>query len=134
MLATTSLIARAVPLPPPCEGEGLRVARIYGANATLSAAFDASAVQVVAWQERADAAGGHMVSPYRSHLPAERLVVCFYDGAFTNIAHQGGPPGPGMTPVPNNFERIVLLIGPDRTPQLRAAGPKAQLQIVDPTR
>lgn len=136
LFGAVALVASAAERATPstaCETDGLATARVYGRDARLIAAFDASAPQIVAWQETLDESGGRMVSPYRGHASTERVLVCYYDGTFTGIAKAPGPAGPGLpqqaAPI---FERIILLIDKSGEPQLRAAGLRGGLPLRDP--
>jgi hypothetical protein len=116
-----------------CSGSAMDVARVYGPDARLVAAFDASVASVVAWQELPDPAGGRMTSPYRVFPATDRLIVCYYDGSFTHIAVGHAPVPPGVQPPPPpQYERLVLIVGGDGRPTLSSVGPRGETPIVDP--
>jgi len=121
-----------------CDTAATPAARAYSPSAQLVAAFDVTAAQVVAWQEKdAGPSAPRPISQWRSHDPAERVTVCYYDGTFDSFPRKGPPPPPpGVSPAlsPRPFERIVLLVGQDGTAQLYVAGFRNTLPVTDPSR
>jgi len=120
-----------------CDASATPTAHVYSPTAQLTAAYEASAAQVVAWQERsAGPSAPHPISQWRSHIATERVTVCYYDGLFDAFPRKGPPaPPPGVAPPPSPrpFERIILLVGQDGVPQLYVAGYRNTLPVTDPT-
>jgi hypothetical protein len=121
-----------------CVTSAQTVADAYGSVATLSAAFSATAAQVVRWQELAlDLSGPRPVSPYRGRPQTEGVTVCFFDGQFDKFGKAPGPPGPGTATAPPAvmfYERIIILVQADNSAMFFAAGKTTTLPITDPTR
>lgn len=90
---------------------------------TVVGAFLVTAEEVASWQERKH----QMVNPpIRSELaPDAPVSVCYVDGAF------GSARGPVGHTIPD-YDRIVVLIGPDDDPRLYASTHRSSFPVEDP--
>jgi hypothetical protein len=97
-------------------------ADVFG-NGSLAAAFDATAEEVASWQERKH----QMVNPpIRAQLgPTAPVTVCYFDGDFGPAR---GPAGFDIA----DYDRIVVLIGPDGKPHLYVSGHQGSFGLEDP--
>jgi hypothetical protein len=96
----------------------------------LAASFEATAAELVAWDESPVAAGApHAVSSrWRSRPPADVLAICYFDGPPST--KQGGPPGAGSTPRPlSTAGRWVVVVGPEGSETLIKIGDQADVVI-----
>ncbi len=118
-----------------CGSQGLQLAQRYGANARPVGAFDLSAAQMAAYQERGPQAAGatpapHVVtSSWRRRPATEHVSMCFYDGTFDKFSLRAGP---GSTPPPVP-DRIVILVDASGNAGLVQAGPSSGIPVRDPT-
>lgn len=103
-----------------CATTGLELARAYGQGAHLVAAFTTTVADVASWHS---VSGGSGSVP--SGRPLDRVDVCYYDG----VSVAKGPPPPA-TSVP--YDRIRILVAPDGSARLDAAGPAAGFPLASP--
>jgi len=94
----------------------------FGAG-TLVAAFAATTDEVAQWQERRH----QMVNPpIRSRFDATATIaVCYYDGEF------GAARAPAGFAIPD-YDRIVVLVGPDDQARLYVSAHQNSFPIEDP--
>lgn len=108
----------------PKAAERCATAAAAFSNGAVVAAFEVTAEEVASWQERKH----QMVNPpIRDQLsPSAPVAVCYFDGEF------GPARAPAGFDVPD-YDRIVVLIGPDGKPQLYVSAHRNSFPIEDPT-
>jgi hypothetical protein len=103
-----------------CATTGLEFARAYGQGAHVVAAFTTTVADVASWHS---VSGGPGSVP--SGRPLDRVDVCYYDG----VSVAKGPPPPATFAA---YDRIRILIAPDGSARLDAAGPSAGFPLASP--
>jgi hypothetical protein len=133
--ASAATGSAAEPVQSTCQTTGTQAAAAYGATPALIAAFQVTAAQMAAWQERPATDGGPTItrSPWRTRPASQTVFVCYFDGAFTGFGKWAAP-GPGEKAVNPNYDRLVIVIeGAGKTWPL-IAGYRARLPVQDPAR
>lgn len=128
LAACTNAFARPSAAEGECTGPGMQAARGGDPNAVLVGSFPTTAGQFVKWEE-SSSQFVKAASPQRNRPPAERLVMCYYDGEFLG-ATQPAPPSGTRLP---NYDRLLVAVMADGSTRVVIVGHRATMPVQGPT-